>query len=227
VKTHMPFRIKSRYRLYALLYVLLSISAVTFAQSTISTGSIQGTITDPSGAMVVGAKVTVRNKGTNQTVTTTTNSSGTYTSGALIPGDYVVRIEAPGFKTQEIPVKVQVNVTLAANGKLTVGESAQVVEVQASEVVVNTEQVTVQGVLTSQQIDNLPINGRNFLDLAQLEPGVQIQDGGNFDPTKNGFSSISFGGRFGRTARIEVDGIDISDETVGTTTQNVAYGAIQ
>ncbi len=101
------------------------------------------------------------------------------------------------------------------------------VEVKAGEIQVNTEQVTVQGVLTSQQIENLPINGRNFLDLAQLEPGVQIQDGGNFDPTKNGFSSISFGGRFGRTARIEVDGLDISDETVGTTTQNIPEGAIQ
>ena len=63
------------------------------------------------------------------------------------------------------------------------------------------------------------MNGRNFLDLAQLEPGVQIQDGQNFDPTKAGYSSISFGGRFGRTARIEVDGVDVSDETVGTTTQ--------
>ena len=81
--------------------------------------------------------------------------------------------------------------------------------------------------MTSQQIETLPINGRNFLDLAQLEPGVQIQDGGTFDPTKNGFSSISFGGRFGRTARIEVDGLDISDETVGTTTANIPLGAIQ
>ena len=94
-------------------------------------------------------------------------------------------------------------------------------------VAVNTEQATVQGVITLQQIDNLPINGRNFLDLAQLEPGVQIQDGGTFDPTKNGFSSVSFGGRFGRSARIEVDGVDVSDENVGTTTQNVPMGAIQ
>src|SRR5208337_5477251 len=86
---------------------------------------------------------------------------------------------------------------------------------------------TVQGVLTSEQIENLPINGRNFLDLAQLEPGVQIQDGGTFDPTKNGFSSISIGGRAGRTARIEVDGIDISDENVGTTTQNISAASIQ
>src|SRR6202000_1892907 len=74
---------------------------------------------------------------------------------------------------------------------------------------------------------NLPVNGRNFLDLAQLQPGVQIQDGTNFDPTKNGFESISFGGRFGRTARITLDGLDISDENVGTTTQNVSEDAIQ
>src|SRR6202008_3696491 len=103
----------------------------------------------------------------------------------------------------------------------------EVIEVYSSSLEVNTEQATVQGVLNAQQIENLPINGRNFLDLAQLEPGVQIQDGGNFDPTKNGFSSISFGGRFGRTARIEVDGLDISDETVGTTTQNLPASSIQ
>jgi hypothetical protein len=59
-----------------------------------------------------------------------------------------------------------------------------------------------------------------------LEPGVQIQDGADFDPTKVGFSSISFGGRFGRTARIEVDGVDVSDETVGTTTENIPSSAM-
>ena len=160
-------------------------------------------------------------------MTTTTTSSGTFASGALTPGEYTVRVEGQGFKTAQLSVVVEVNTTATANMKLALGESSQVVEVQASELAVNTEQATVQGVLTAQQIENLPINGRNFLDLAQLEPGVQIQDGGTFDPTKNGFSSVSFGGRFGRTARIEVDGVDISDENVGTTTQNLPIGAIQ
>jgi hypothetical protein len=205
----------------------VGIAPVLLAQTTISTGSIVGTVTDPSGAVVSGAKVTITNKATGQVVTTTTTSSGTYASGALTPGDYLVRIEGQGFKTTQLPVTVQVNTTASGNVKLEVGQSAQVVEVQASELAVNTEQATVQGVLTSEQIENLPINGRNFLDLAQLEPGVQIQDGGTFDPTKNGFSSVSFSGRFGRTARIEVDGVDISDETVGTTTQNLPLGAIQ
>ena len=106
------------------------------------------------------------------------------------------------------------------------GSSTTVVEVTSEETHVNTDQATIQGVLTGDQIDNLPVNGRNFLDLAQLEPGVQIQDGSTFDPTKNGYSSVSFGGRFGRAARIEVDGVDISDENVGTTTQNIPQSAI-
>src|SRR6202020_1678183 len=144
----------------------------------------------------------------------------------LPPGDCSVDGEGEGFKTLDATVPVQVGVTASGNFKLQLGDASQIVEVQGSELQVNTEQATVQGVLNTEQIENLPINGRNFLDLAQLEPGVQIQDGGNFDPTKNGFSSISFGGRFGRTARVEVDGVDISDETVGTVTQNIPQGAI-
>lgn len=207
--------------------ILVGFICTGWAQTTISTGSIQGTVVDPSGAAVSGAKVTITQPSTGHVVTTTTTSAGTYASGALIPGNYVVRVEAKGFSTAELPLTVQVGVTTAGSMRLQIGQAAQVVEVQGSAVAVNTEQATVQGVLTATQIDTLPINGRNFLDLAQLEPGVQIQDGGNFDPTKNGFSSVSFGGRFGRTARIEVDGIDISDETVGTTTQNIPQGAIQ
>ena len=212
--------------LLVLMVVSFSVLFAT-AQTTISTGSIQGTVTDPSGAVLTGAKVSITNKATGQTISSITNAAGAYTSGALTPAEYEVRFEMKGFHTTVENVQVQVNTTSSANAKLGLGESTQVVEVQAAEVAVNTEQATVQGVLTSQQIETLPINGRNFLDLAQLEPGVQIQDGGTFDPTKNGFSSISFGGRFGRTARIEVDGVDVSDENVGTTTQNIPLGAIQ
>jgi hypothetical protein len=212
---------------------ILCISLTTFAllpagaQSTVSTGSIQGTVTDPNGAVVPSAAITITSKATGQTTKFTSSSSGTYASGALIPGEYEVRIEAKGFQTHVLTVPVQVGNIASGSARLTLGQSTEVVEVTGSAVAVNTEQATVQGVLTTEQIENLPINGRNFLDLAQLEPGVQIQDGGSFDPTKNGFSSISFGGRFGRTARIEVDGVDISDETVGTTTQNLPAGAIQ
>jgi Carboxypeptidase regulatory-like domain len=197
------------------------------AQTTVSTGSIVGTVSDPSGAVVSGAKVTITNSATGQVINLITNTSGAYNSGALAPGDYKVQVFAKGFKTLNQTIAVQVGNTATINAKLELGQESQIVEVEGEQLQVNTEQATVQGVVNSNQIENLPVNGRNFLDLAQLEPGVQIQDGQNFDPTKGGYSSISFGGRFGRTARINVDGVDVSDETVGTTTQDIPASAIE
>src|SRR5229473_2114752 len=216
-----------RFTLVALVTFLLLSSSMLLSQTTLSTGSIAGTVTDPSGAVVEGAKVVITNIGTSQTLSLTSNSAGAFSSGPLDPGTYKVQVTAKGFSSVSQNVTVQVGNSATINPKLQVGQESQVIEVQASTVQVNTEQATVQGVLTSDQVENLPVNGRNFLDLAQLEPGVQIQDGQNFDPTKAGYSSISFGGRFGRTARIEVDGLDISDETVGTTTMNIPLDAIE
>jgi len=222
-----PSNRAARSSFLVLIAAMLSLSLVAFAQTTVSTTSIVGTVTDPSGAVVEGAKVVITNSATAQTVTVTANSTGAFNSGALIPGDYKVQVSAKGFSTVSSTVTTRVGNTSTFNPKLPLGQESQIVEVQASEVQVNTEQATVQGVLTASQIENLPVNGRNFLDLAQLEPGVQIQDGENFDPTKVGYSSISFGGRFGRTARINVDGVDVSDETVGTTTEDIPASGIQ
>lgn len=197
------------------------------AQAGLSTGSIQGTILDPHGASVPTANITITSKTTDAKSTPEVTGVGAYNSGPLLPGDYTVRVEAQGFRTVEKTMTVKVGNITPGNITLEVGSETTTVTVEGTAVNVNIDQPTIQGVVTSTQIENLPINGRNFLDLAQLEPGVQIQDGGNFDPTKKGFSSISFGGRFGRTARIEVDGLDISDETVGTTTQNISVGTIK
>jgi hypothetical protein len=220
-------RLGTRFSLLALitLFLLLS-SSLMPAQTTLSTGSIDGTVTDPSGAVVSDAKVVITNVSTGRTLNLATNSAGTFSSGPLEPGHYKVQVTAKGFSAVSQTIAVQIGNAATFNTKLQLGQESQVIEVQASTVQVNTEQATVQGVLTSDQVENLPVNGRNFLDLAQLEPGVQIQDGQNFDPTKAGYSSISFGGRFGRTARIDVDGVDISDETVGTTTADVPASAI-
>jgi hypothetical protein len=193
-----------RFGLLALMAVsALLLSSVAVAQTSVAQGSIQGTVTDPTGAVVAGANITIENRDTGQVVTTTTSSSGTYNSGGLIPSDYVVRVEAKGFKTSEVPVTVQVTVTSSGNVRLEFGQGSIVVEVQGTTVAVNAEQATVQGVLTADQIDKLPIDGRNFLDLAQLEPGVQIQDGAVFDPTKAGYSSISINGVYGRTRGLD------------------------
>ena len=204
--------------------LLTSLSLVS--QTTLSTGSIVGTVADPTSAVVSNAKVVITSVGTGQKTELTSNASGAFSSGPLAPGSYKVQISAKGFNTVSQQVVVQVGNTATINASLIVGQESTIVEVQGSTVQVNTEQATVQGVLSSSQIENLPVNGRNFLDLAQLEPGVQIQDGQNFDPTKAGYSSTSFGGRFGRTARINVDGVDVSDETVGTTTADIPASAI-
>ena len=216
----------TRFCLVALVCMLLFCCSLILAQTTLSTGSINGTVTDPSGAVVSDAKVTITNTATGQKTELSSNAAGAFSTGPLPPGTYKVQVSAKGFSTVSQNVVVQVGNTATINPKLSVGQESTVVEVQGSTVQVNTEQATVQGVLTSAQIENLPVNGRNFLDLAQLEPGVQIQDGQNFDPTKAGYSSISFGGRFGRTARINVDGVDVSDETVGTTTADIPASAI-
>jgi len=197
------------------------------AQASASSGSIQGTVTDAQGAIVPAAKVTITNNGTGLKITPPVNGAGIFNSGSVEPGSYTIRVEATGFKSTDVGVVVQVGNIASQTIVLQVGSGSTTVTVEATAEAVNPDQVTIQGVLTPEQIENLPINGRNFLDLAQLEPGVQIQDGGNFDPTKKGFESVSFGGRFGRTARIEVDGLDISDETVGTTTQNISMNSIQ
>lgn len=85
-----------------------------WGQTTISTGSIQGTVNDQSGAVVPGASVTVSSQAMGRSIKLVTTGSGTYSSGALIPGDYVVQVEAKGFKTVTLPVTVQVGTTSPA-----------------------------------------------------------------------------------------------------------------
>jgi hypothetical protein len=212
----------------ALCAVLISFFSLPLVcQTTASQGSIQGTVTDQTNAVVPDATITITSHTTGQVVTVKTSSTGTYNSGGLPVGDYQVRVQAKGFKTIQLTIPVQIAVTSSGNVKLQVGQETTTVEVQSSAISVNTEQSTVQGVLSGEQIDNMPVNGRSFLDLAQLEPGVQMQDGVNFDPTKVGYNSLSINGDYGRTPRIEIDGLDVSDETVGTTTQNIALSSIQ
>jgi hypothetical protein len=87
---------------------VLACAALMLAQTTISTGSIQGVVTDPTGVVVSGAKISINNKATGRVIQTTTTSAGVYASGALTPGDYTLRVNAPGSSTSELAVSVQV-----------------------------------------------------------------------------------------------------------------------
>jgi len=152
------------------LAVSLLLPSILQGQATISTGNINGTVVDPSGAAVPGAKITIEHIDTGVTTNLTTNSSGFYNSGSVIPGKYLVKVEAKGFETAGGQVNVKIANNTAVNFSLKIGQESTTVRVDASAVTVNTETTSVEGVLTARQIDSLPVNGRNFLDLAQLEP---------------------------------------------------------
>ena len=204
-----------------------SLPASAFSQAvSVNGGSIQGTITDSTGAAVPNATITIKGTDTGLSKTITTDSAGFYSVGPLNPGNYSITISQTGFQTTTINTVVRTGTATAGSSKLTVGNTSQSIEVTADALQVNTDQTSVSDVITRQQIDALPINGRNFLDVAQVEPGVILESGETFDPTKAGYSAISVSGVSGRTTRILLDGQDITDETVGTTIVNVTTGAI-
>ena len=213
---------------FGFLLMVVMLSPVAVAQHI--RGALEGTVNDPNGAVVPGAKVTVKNTATGAGVTASSDDRGAFNFQNLEPGVYVVTIEKQGFRGYEAKeVAIKVGSVTPLTVTLAVGEAKETVEVVSTsgEATVDTTRPTVDGVVTPKQIDNLPLNGRNFLDLAQSEPGVQVRDGGDFDPTKNQFVGVSMGGRSGRSTRIQVDGVDITDETVGTTTMNISNETIQ
>jgi len=185
-----------------------------------------GRVTDPQGKALASAKVDITNKETSAKIQVMTSSAGWYSSGPIQAGEYVVRVEVKGFTTSQTAVAVQVGNASTANVRMLAGTEPPKGEV-AGGTTVNVEQAAIQDVLNGGLIESLPVGGRNFTDLAQLAPGIQMQDSGILDPAKNGFSAISIVSRFGRAERINVDGVDISDETVGSLTGNIPSGAIR
>ena len=207
---------------------LFAVGITVMAQS--PTGSIEGTITDQNGAVVAGATVTITEKNTGRTVTLTTNSAGTFEARALLPGQYNVKIEQAGFGTStQNNVTVLVGQVANVSTSLKVGSAAAVIDVTATagDIQVDTSRQTVDGVIRAKDIDQLPLNGRNFLELARLEPGTVVRDGGAIDPTKvNAFRVVGVNGRSGTATRVSTDGIDVTDETVGTTVANLSDDAV-
>src|SRR5215468_189161 len=220
---------KTRQLLFCCLLALMMALNINITAQHIR-GALEGTVTDQNGALISGAKVIVKNNATSVAVATAANDHGYFSVQNLEAGTYTVSIEQSGFNkylAKDVTVKVGAVTPLTIT--LQVGPQEQVVEVTSAntEAAVDTSRSTVDGVVTARTIENLPLNGRNFLELAQLEPGVQVRDGGDFDPTKNQMVGVSVGGRMGRSTRIQVDGVDITDETVGTTTTNVTNESIQ
>ena len=200
--------------------VVLALCAPAAAQT--PTGGIEGVVRDPGAAVVPDARVTVTEVATARVITMTTTEAGLYSARNLLPGLYSVRVEASGFSTKRID-NMSVSSGQVVNGdvNLEVGQPEEIVEVMAQTVAVDTVRQTVDTIVTQREIKDIPLFGRNFLELAAIAPGAYIREGGDIDPTKEVvYRVVGVSGRSGTATRIQVDGIDVTDETVGTTVAN-------
>ncbi|MBX9602920.1 MAG: TonB-dependent receptor [Bryobacteraceae bacterium] len=187
----------------ALLWASLFLPCALLAQD--ATGRIVGTVQDPQGAMIASAKVTVTNAGTNITRETQTGNDGAFQVLLLQPGRYTLTVEAPGFrKTVTDPQTLEINQSLRFDIKLDLGQTSETVQVEARPSGVETINATLGNVISSRPVVNMPLNGRNVLDLALLSPGVNPgRPGGVLAPnaTTAGRPNIS-GGRSDSTTYI-------------------------
>ncbi|HKV41595.1 MAG TPA: carboxypeptidase-like regulatory domain-containing protein, partial [Blastocatellia bacterium] len=145
-----------------------------------ATASIIGTVTDPQGAIVADAKVTVTNTATKIARSTTSGKDGSFEVISLPIGTYLVTVEHEGFKTTVSPAyTLEINQVLRANFKMEIGTVTETVQVTAGGSVVETVNATLGQSVTSRPLVNLPLNGRNTLDLALLQPGVTDDNPGD------------------------------------------------
>jgi hypothetical protein len=159
---------------------LLSIAA--WAQST--AGRILGTVTDPSGASVKGATIVVTDVARGTSRTLTTDEAGAYVAADLEPGVYKIRVESHGFKTVERPnIPVEVATDVRADFSLQPGQVSETIIVNEEVPLLNTTSSTLGGTLSNAEINDLPLNGRNYENLLQLRPGVMRYPGGGFSTT--------------------------------------------
>jgi Carboxypeptidase regulatory-like domain/TonB dependent receptor len=168
---------KTMHMLTTILGMLL-FSVSLFAQGNF--GRILGTVTDPSGAVIPGATVSVIDTQRGLARTLTTDAAGEYNAPTLIPGTYTVRVEAKGFKRLDREnVLIEVNKELRVDLTPQPGEQAQTVTVTEAIPLVDAASSTLGGALSNADINDLPLNGRNYQSLMGLRPGVMVQPGGS------------------------------------------------
>ena len=156
-----------------MLWVAVVILAAIPVAAQLPTGAILGTVKDSSGASIPGATVTVRNTDTNLTRTQVTEQDGSYRFPELPVGHYEAKAEAAGFRTEtRTGMTLEVTQQGVVNFALQVGATAQQVTVSSDIPLVNTQDSTLGGTVNEQQMAELPLNGRNYIDLALYKPGV-------------------------------------------------------
>ena len=211
------------WRLLIAALCLAGFAATARAQQT--TGTIAGRVLDEQKAAVPGATVTAKNESTGLTRSEVSDSEGLYRITGLPVGTYALSIDLSGFQAQTRSVPVSVSETITADFDLRVARLAENVTVTAEVPLVDTTSSAVGGLVDTRRVENLPLNGRQFANLAVTIPGVGL--GFHSDPTKSTQFSPQINGGNGRNVNYQIDGGDNNDDTVGGLLQLFPLEAIQ
>ncbi len=192
----------------------LFFSCALFLPGQTSTSSISGTVSDSSGAVVPNAAVTLRNENTGVTLHQLTSSAGLYAFGSVSAGSYSLVVEATGFKkAQRGNISLIVETPATVNVQMEIGQATETVNVESSAAVVNTSNATVGDVISHAEVEKLPLNGRNPLNLVILEAGVTQSSGGG----------VNINGSRTSAANVTIDGIDGNESTNPSITNNIYH----
>ncbi len=204
-------KVKAFCWLLGLLFFLFAVNA-GWAQTT---GTIRGSVTDPSGALVPGASVTAAQSDTHVTRTVTTNEGGDYEFPALPVGRYTVSVQAPGFKlARHTEIDVRLGHVTAVDVKLELGPVAQVISAEAAAPLIEIVSTQVGAVVNDKAVVELPLNTRDTYQLLQLQPGVQSQLGSDLFYGSDQPGVVSVNGGRGRSNNYTVNGGDANDQFV-------------
>lgn len=202
------------------LLLSLLLSAMAWAQQT--TGDILGTVTDNTGAVVAGGTVTVENLGTGEKRVARSSNSGEYTINLLNPGEYKVTITSSGFRTFTVPtVRIFAGDRRRLDAQLEVGQTSEVITVEATTSALQTDSSVLSNTVESKATQDLPLNGRNYIQLVQLMPGANegppdsLTNGTKFDDRRQ-TSSISVNGQSDVMNNQMIDGVDNNERLIGT-----------
>jgi hypothetical protein len=206
-------------RILQLILIGVSMAVLATGQSEIGGATLNGTVTDPSGAAVANAKVTVENTSTGLTRTARTSDAGLYSFPGVPVGSYDLTVEALGFRVvKQTGISLTVGAVATVDVPLAIGSAAETVTVAvtADAPVLESTSSQTSTTVTSQAVRDLPSNGRNFLDFTVLTPGVVR------DPTRGG--DLSFGGQRGTANSVLVDGSDSNNVFFGQSTERSGTG---
>lgn len=208
----------------ATLLVSLLLAAPTAAQ--VTTADITGRVLDQNGAAVANVTITARNLATGHERTTQSDQEGNYTIPELPPGTYEITAEAPNFSKAVVKdYRINVGTTVTLNIDLKPGQITEIVNITADSLQIETTRSDLGGVVTPEQVQNLPLLNRTFAALSVIMP--EARPVGNFDPTKTRVGNVAFNGGDGRQVDVNVDGGDNKDNVVGSLLQNFSYESIQ